>query len=113
MNVKKKWLWFIVVLLSPVLLASEPDGSNSERTAVQKTQVLITDELDKNKDKASEDRIAKDRASKDKASNETADPEKKKKNEQTADKPIFSTNDEFKPSEQVSEDLSIPFPIDI
>jgi len=27
--------------------------------------------------------------------------------------PVFSPGDEFKPSEDVSEDLSIPFPVDI
>jgi len=31
----------------------------------------------------------------------------------TTEEPLLSPSDEFKPSEDVSEDLSIPFPVDI
>lgn len=105
MNVGKQGLWFIVVLLSPVLLANEPSLSNGDRTAVQKKPASVAGELDKDK--------KTDKVSGDKASKGATDPERKKTDERAIDKPIFSANDEFKPSEEVSEDLSIPFPVDI
>jgi hypothetical protein len=105
MNARKIGLWFIVALHSSVLIGSEADVGNSDSAAVQEKSVAVADELDKDKvsgDKVSEDTVPSE-----------VDPKAQKSGEQAADKPIFSANDEFKPSEQVSEDLSVPFPIDI
>lgn len=101
MNVRIQWLGLIAALLSPVLWANETDVASGDRTAVQKSPLSDAGEADK---------IT---VTDDAAPQDTVDPLAKKSDENGADKPIFSANEEFKPSEQVSEDLSIPFPVDI